>query len=372
MWLREEKGVRRVCVCEREGGASTWVFSPLIVSLINDLCQQRQKGQPSSVKQSTSHCPVISYITDSLSCLSPLQLLVHLPSSDSAVISSIVAGNLSQALPVEPDHQVALGPRLTGSSRHLTPTCSERDKERRGVFQATALLQAVSDPKDPVEQMTPDSWVWQLCWSPDHYISCSPPLFHGGLSPSPVIPAVYMSNVRLMDVGEASIKLIVDHWVNFSYLENPSFLKCCECGGCDRRLCAQTEGWLASNTALRSGTTFMGFTGCNDGDDEVLVRMIVLVWLFSFNFKQWYILCFILKSDVSSWSSPAKYYVLYLFLYQWRFNPQQCSDILNCMWLLICINSNASVHSCNECVTETLSNMKWEFSQLFILVASII
>lgn len=35
-----------------------------------------------------------------------------------------------------------------------------------------------------------------------------------------------MSNVCLMGVGEASIKLIVDHWVNFSYLENPSFPKC--------------------------------------------------------------------------------------------------------------------------------------------------
>ena len=87
-----------------------------------------------------------------------------------------------------------------------------------------------------------------------------------------------MSNVCLMGVGEASIKLIVDHWVNFSYLENPSFPKCCECGGYDGRLRVKTEGWLASNTALRSGTTFMGFTDNNDGDDEVFVLMIVLAW----------------------------------------------------------------------------------------------
>lgn len=92
-----------------------------------------------------------------------------------------------------------------------------------------------------------------------------------------------MSNVCLMGVGEASIKLIVDHWVNFSYLENPSFPKCCECGGCDGRLWVKTERRLASNTALRSGKTFMGFTDSNDGDDEVLVLMIVLVWRSDFS-----------------------------------------------------------------------------------------
>ncbi len=92
------------------------------------------------------------------------------------------------------------------------------------------------------------SYVWQLPCSPDrrHNISCSPPLFHGGPSPSPVIRAVKlhreMSNVCLMGVGEASIKLIVDHWVNFSYLENPSFLKCCECGGMWRKTVSKDRG----------------------------------------------------------------------------------------------------------------------------------
>lgn len=68
-------------------------------------------------------------------------------------------------------------------------------------------------------------------------------------------------------------------------------------GGYDGRLRVKTEGWLASNTALRSGTTFMGFTYSNDADDEVLVLMIVLVWagrvtfLFPFAFKQRYIMC---------------------------------------------------------------------------------
>lgn len=76
-----------------------------------------------------------------------------------------------------------------------------------------------------------------------------------------------MPNVCLMGVGEASIKLIVDHWVNFSYLENPSFPKRFECGGYDGRLRVKWEEWLASNTALLSGTTFMGFTDSNDGDD---------------------------------------------------------------------------------------------------------
>lgn len=93
-----------------------------------------------------------------------------------------------------------------------------------------------------------------------------------------------MSNVCLMGVGEASIKLIVDHWVNFSYLENPSFTKCCECGGYDGRVWVKTEGWLASNTALCSGTTFIGFTDSNDSDDEVIVLMIVLVWRSDFSF----------------------------------------------------------------------------------------
>lgn len=37
------------------------------------------------------------------------------------------------------------------------------------------------------------------------------------------------------------------------------------CGGCDGRLCAKTEGWLAANAALRFRTTFMGF---NDGIDD--------------------------------------------------------------------------------------------------------
>lgn len=53
------------------------------------------------------------------------------------------------------------------------------------------------------------------------------------LLPSPVIGAVKLhcelSNVCLMVMGEASIKLIVDHSVNFSHLENPSLPKCCEC-----------------------------------------------------------------------------------------------------------------------------------------------
>lgn len=40
---------------------------------------------------------------------------MHLPSSTSTVVSSIVAGKQFQALPVEPDSQVDQGPRLTGS-----------------------------------------------------------------------------------------------------------------------------------------------------------------------------------------------------------------------------------------------------------------
>lgn len=120
-------------------------------------------------------------------------------------------------------------------------------------------------------------------------------------SPSPVIRVVKlhheMSNVCLMGVGEASIKLIVDHWVNFSYLENPSFPKCCECGGYDGRLWAKTKRRLASNTALCSRTTFMGFTDREDGDDEVLVLMIVLAWicdffLFSYEVCNMFILAF--------------------------------------------------------------------------------
>lgn len=86
-----------------------------------------------------------------------------------------------------------------------------------------------------------------------------------------------MSNVCLMGVGEASIKLIVDHSVNFSYLENPSFPKCCECGGYDGRRWVKTERWLASNAALCSGKILMGFTDSNDSDDETLVLMTVLV-----------------------------------------------------------------------------------------------
>lgn len=38
----------------------------------------------------------------------------------------------------------------------------------------------------------------------------------------------------------------------------------------------KTEGWLASNTGLCSGTTFMRFTDSNDADDEGLLLMIVL------------------------------------------------------------------------------------------------
>lgn len=45
-----------------------------------------------------------------------------------------------------------------------------------------------------------------------------------------------------MGVGEASINLIVDHWVNFSYLENPSFPECCECGGIWRKTVGKDKG----------------------------------------------------------------------------------------------------------------------------------
>lgn len=58
-----------------------------------------------------------------------------------------------------------------------------------------------------------------------------------------------MSNVCLMDVGKASINLIVDHLVNFSYLENHSFPKCYECGAYDGKLCVKTERWLASKNS---------------------------------------------------------------------------------------------------------------------------
>lgn len=54
-----------------------------------------------------------------------------------------------------------------------------------------------------------------------------------------------MSDVCLMSVGEASIKLIVDHWVNFSYLENPSFPKCCECGGIWRKAACKDRGMVS-------------------------------------------------------------------------------------------------------------------------------
>lgn len=52
-----------------------------------------------------------------------------------------------------------------------------------------------------------------------------------------------MSNGCLMGVGEASINLIVDHWVNFSYLQNPSFPECCECVGgvCVTEDCEQRQ-----------------------------------------------------------------------------------------------------------------------------------
>lgn len=40
--------------------------------------------------------------------------------------------------------------------------------------------------------------------------------------------------------------------------------------GYDGRLGVKTKGWLASNTALLSGMTFMGCADSNDGDGEVL------------------------------------------------------------------------------------------------------
>lgn len=48
-------------------------------------------------------------------------------------------------------------------------------------------------------------------------------------------------------------------------------------GGYDGRLWAKTKERLASNTALRSGKTFMGFTDSCSGGDKVYVLMIVLV-----------------------------------------------------------------------------------------------
>lgn len=51
-----------------------------------------------------------------------------------------------------------------------------------------------------------------------------------------------MSNGCLMGVGEASINLIVDHSVNFSDLENPSFPECCECGGVWRKTVSKDKG----------------------------------------------------------------------------------------------------------------------------------
>lgn len=40
--------------------------------------------------------------------------------------------------------------------------------------------------------------------------------------------------------------------------------------GYDGRLGVKTKGWLASNTALLSGMTFVGCADSNDGDGEVL------------------------------------------------------------------------------------------------------
>ncbi len=163
---------------------------------------------------------------------------------------------------------------------------------------------------------------WLTRPSSQHFTFAS--ALRGGPSPSPVIRAVKlqreMSNVCLMGVGWASIKLIVDHWVNFSYLEKPSFPKCCESGGYDGRLWVKTEGWLASNIALHSVATFMGFSDSNDDDDEDLVLMIVLVRRGEFSVcirgAQYvhyhismaiqFVLRFTVESDVSSWLSPVK------------------------------------------------------------------
>lgn len=180
---------------------------------------------------------------------------------------------------MEPDCQVAPGPRLTGS-----PLCSFARRHNPPSPKLTSPLWRCFTSKSVCQRATVQQmphlfccccccWpLWECDSSPVHHHNTTVHVrFHvsAEVFPQPVILAVQlhraMSNVCLMGVGEASITLIVAHWVNFSYLENPSFLKCCECGGYDGRLRGKTKGWLASNTALRSGTTFMGFSDGADG-----------------------------------------------------------------------------------------------------------
>lgn len=66
-----------------------------------------------------------------------------------------------------------------------------------------------------------------------------------------------MSNGCLMSVGEASINLTADHWVNFSYLENPSFPKC-ECGGIWRKSVSKDKGVVSLKYRLVLGDNRYG------------------------------------------------------------------------------------------------------------------
>ena len=169
--------------------------------------------------------------------------------------------------------------------------------------------------------------LWECDSSPVHHHNTTVHVrFHvsAEVFPQPVILAVQlhraMSNVCLMGVGEASITLIVAHWVNFSYLENPSFLKCCECGGYDGRLRGKTKGWLASNTALRSGTTFMGFSDGADGHLKFGWRSLFESGGITFSVFIWgrrYV--YYLKQSVLRFTMESvRYSVLYVFHRQCR------------------------------------------------------
>lgn len=136
---------------------------------------------------------------------------------------------------------------------------------------------------------------------------------------SPVIHTAHlrckMSNGCLMAVGEASINLIADHWVNFSYLENPSFLKCCECGGIWRRSVSKDKGVVSLKYSLALWDNLYGIYDSCSGDDEVYMLMIVLVlrrdfcflYLWYFNHRQQRCsLCWglFMEPDVSQRLSP--------------------------------------------------------------------
>lgn len=161
----------------------------------------------------------------------------------------------TQTLPVEPDSRCFQAPDwLTRLSSQFNPWNTDQIVQEffLEMHQYKTFKKKNKQNLFNVANWIASSWGWSPRKTEWVYLNIRVLPRRSVLRPVIHSPQLHskMSNGCLMGVSEASINLIADHWVNFSYLENPSFPKCCECGGIWRKSVSKDKGVVSLKYSL--------------------------------------------------------------------------------------------------------------------------